>query len=83
MEITRLSTKGQIVIPDKLRRGYAVGSTFVVSKVHEMIVLKPVQGLSEKEKKEIKELKSIWDEIDSGKADAYSEKEFFTAMRKW
>jgi len=48
-----------------------------------MIVLKPIEGLSKEEEKEIKELKSIWNEIDSGKADVYSEKEFFKAMKEW
>jgi len=83
MEVTTLSTKGQIVIPEKLRRTYAAGSAFVVSKINEMIVLKPVKGLTDKEKMELKELKSIWNEIDSGKADKYSEKEFFSAMKQW
>jgi bifunctional DNA-binding transcriptional regulator/antitoxin component of YhaV-PrlF toxin-antitoxin module len=83
MEVTKLSTKGQIVIPEKLRRGYETGASFVVSKVNEMLILKPVTGLSDNEKKELKELNTIWNEIDSGKADKYSEKEFFEAMEKW
>ena len=83
MEITTLSTKGQIVIPEKLRRNYKTGSAFVVSKINEMIVLKPVSGLTEEEKEELKELKAIWKDIDSGNADKYSEKEFFDAMKQW
>jgi bifunctional DNA-binding transcriptional regulator/antitoxin component of YhaV-PrlF toxin-antitoxin module len=83
MEITKLSTKGQIVIPDNLRKGYEVGSSFIVSKINEMIVLKPILGLTKEEKKEIKELKLIWNEIDNGRADKYSEEEFFKAMKKW
>ena len=83
MEVTKLSTKGQIVIPEKLRKNYKSGSTFVVSKVNEMLVLKPVSGLTEKEKEEIKELKSIWKEIDEGKASKYTEKEFFEEMQQW
>ncbi len=83
MEVTTLSTKGQIVIPEKLRRSYKAGSSFVVSKIDEMIVLKPIKGLTDKEKQELKELKALWDEIDSGKAPSYSEKEFFKAMKKW
>lgn len=83
MDVTKLSTKGQVVIPEKLRRHYKAGSAFVVSKIDELLVLKPIKGLTKKEKEEVKELKSIWKEIDSGKADVYSEKEFFTAMKKW
>ncbi len=83
MEVTKLSTKGQVVIPENLRRGYKIGSSFLVSKVKEMIVLKPIQDLSEEEKKELIELNAIWNEIDKGKADTYSEEEFFKAMKQW
>jgi len=72
-----------VVIPENIRRGYDVGASFLVSKVDKMIVLKPVEGLSEKEKLELKELGSIWAEIDQGKAEEYSEKEFFKAMKEW
>ena len=83
MEVTTLSTKGQVVIPERLRRGFKIGSSFIVSKVNEMIVLKPIKDLTEEEKNELKELKTIWNEIDSGKADRYSEKDFFKAMQQW
>jgi len=75
-----MSTKGQIVIPEKFRRDLEVGSTFVVTKIDEMIVLKPISGLDQKEVEELKELNSIWNNID--KADKYSEKEFFNAMKQ-
>lgn len=83
MEVTTLSTKGQIIIPEKLRAGYDVGSSFLVSKIDELIVLKPIKDLSIEEKKEISQLNKIWKEIDSGKVETYSEKEFFKAMKKW
>ena len=51
MEITKLSTKGQIVIPENFRKNFEVGSSFVVSKINEMIVLKPIKGLTKKEEK--------------------------------
>ena len=83
MDITKLSTKGQIVIPEKLRRDFKPGNTFVVSKVGDLIVLKPVPVLSKEEQKEVKELEKIWKEIDSGNATSYSQEEFFDAMRQW
>lgn len=78
-----MSTKGQIVIPEKLRREFEVGSQFVVSKFGDMLVLKPVKGFTNRELKEIDELKRTWDEIDEGKSDSYAEDEFFEAMRQW
>ncbi|MFH1400679.1 MAG: AbrB/MazE/SpoVT family DNA-binding domain-containing protein [Nanoarchaeota archaeon] len=83
MDVTKLSTKGQIVIPEKIRKHYKVGASFIVSTINDVIVLKPIKGLSPAEQKELKEITSIWNEIDSGKADTYAEKEFFKAMKQW
>ena len=83
MEITKLSTKGQIVIPESLRKGLEVGTPFVVTKKGDIIVLKKVEGLNKEEMKEMKELDKIWKEIDSGKCESYTEKEFFKKMKEW
>lgn len=83
MEVTTLSTKGQIVIPKDIRKDFEQGSAFTVSKVDELIVLKPVKGITKKEIDELKELKESWKEIESGKAKSYSEKEFFKELKKW
>ena len=40
MEITKLSTKGQIVIPESIRRGLDVGSAFRIMRHGNLIVLK-------------------------------------------
>ncbi len=82
MEVTTLSTKGQIVIPEKIRKNYSSGNVFVVTKVGELIVLKPIKGLTEKEKKELKELNKIWSEIEKN-TEVYSEEEFFKELKKW
>ncbi len=83
MEITKLSTKGQIVIPEGLRKDFQVGTPFVVSRQDGLIILKEVNDLSEKEVEEIKELDKIWKEIDSGKCESYTEDEFFKKMKEW
>jgi len=83
MEVTKLSTKGQIVIPERMRRGIREGTAFVVSRHDDLIILKKVEGLTEEEEKEMKELDRIWKDIDDGKCTTYSEKEFFEQMQKW
>jgi len=83
MEITKLSTKGQIVIPENLREGINVGTPFTVSKKGDLIVLKKVEGLTEEEMEEMKELNEIWKEIDGGKCESYTTKEFFKKMKEW
>ncbi|MFH1326764.1 MAG: AbrB/MazE/SpoVT family DNA-binding domain-containing protein [archaeon] len=83
MEITKLSTKGQIVIPESLRKGLQIGTPFVVSRQEGLIVLKEVKDLTKEEMEEIKELDKIWKEIDSGKCESYTEDEFFKKMKEW
>jgi AbrB family looped-hinge helix DNA binding protein len=83
MDVTKLSTKGQIVIPEKLRKQYKEGSSFVVTQVNDLLILKPVLGLTPQEEKEMKELKATWNEFDNGKLEVHSEDEFIQEMNKW
>ncbi len=83
MEITKLSTKGQIVIPESLRSGFQEGSAFTVVRKGDLIVLKEVQGLTDKEVEEMQELDKIWKEIDSGKGVTLSQEDFFNQMKEW
>lgn len=83
MKITKLSTKGQIVIPEGLRKGIEVGTSFIVTRQDNLIILKKINGLTEQEKQEMKELDAIWNNIDEGNCESYSEKEFFDNFKKW
>ena len=46
-------------------------------------ILKKVEGLTEEEIKEMKELDTIWKDIDAGKCESYTEEEFFKKMKEW
>ena len=83
MEITKLSTKGQIVIPESLRRNIEVGTAFSITRSNDLIVLKKVEGLSDKEIEEMRELDKIWKDVDEGNCDTYSAEEFFKEMKEW
>ena len=83
MEITKLNTKGQIVIPESMRKDIEVGSAFRVMKKGNLIVLKGIEGFSKEEMEEMKELDKIWKEIDSGKCKSYTTEEFFKEMKEW
>lgn len=83
MEITKLSTKGQIVIPESMRKDLEVGSAFRVIKKGNLIVLKGIEGFSKEEMEEMKELDKIWKDIDSGKCKSYTTEEFFKEMKEW
>lgn len=83
MEITKLSTKGQVVIPEKVRGDLEVGTSFVVSRRKNLIILKRLEGLTEEEKREMKELEKIWKDIDEGKGKTLSIEEFRKEMASW
>ena len=83
MEITKLSTKGQIVIPEEIRKGLKSGTAFIVSKQNDLIVLKKISDLTKREIEEIKELDKIWGDIDTGKGKTTNIEEFLDAMKKW
>jgi AbrB family looped-hinge helix DNA binding protein len=83
MEITKLSTKGQIVIPEKARDGMEVGTAFSVTRKDDLIILKKFEGLTEEEKKEVEELNKIWKEIDEGKGITRTKEEFLKEMNAW
>ena len=83
MEITKLSTKGQIVIPEEIRKGLKSGTAFIVSKQNDLIVLKKISDLTKREIEEIKELDKIWRDIDAGKGKTTNIEEFLDVMKKW
>ncbi len=83
MEITKLSTKGQIVIPEEIREGINVGTPFIVTKKDNLIILKIVGGLTKEEIDEMKELDKIWKEIDAGKGITLNKEKFLKEMNAW
>tara|TARA_Y100000034_G_scaffold110028_1_gene141818 strand:- start:397 stop:648 length:252 start_codon:yes stop_codon:yes gene_type:complete len=83
MELTKLSTKGQVVIPEASRKDLEIGTAFVVTRKEDLIILKKVAGLTKEEMKELEELDKIWKDIATGACESYSEEEFFEQMKKW
>ncbi len=72
MKIVRLSVKGQIVIPARIRKelGLSAGDKLLVEQKHESVILKPTTKLSslrgiDKSKvasEEVDKLREEWDE---------------------
>ncbi len=83
MEITKLSSRGQVVIPDSIRSNMSIGTPFIVSRHGKLIILKEVEGLNSEEIKEAKEINKIWGAIDDGKAVTLSTKDFLSEMESW
>ena len=83
MEITKLSTKGQIVIPESARKDLEIGTAFTVVRKGDLIILKEIEGLRKEEIKEMEELNKIWKEIEEGKGITMGKEEFFKEMESW
>ena len=83
METTKMSTKGQIVVPENLRKGFSPGDAFSVARLDDLIVLKKVEGLTAEERAEMEELEEIWKDIEAGNCETYSLQEFFKKMKEW
>ncbi|MBU4116151.1 MAG: AbrB/MazE/SpoVT family DNA-binding domain-containing protein [Nanoarchaeota archaeon] len=83
METTKLSTKGQIVIPENIRSGIEIGTSFTIIRQNDLIVLKKIKGLDKKEEKEVKELNKIWKDIDEGKGVTLQKEKFLKEMNAW
>jgi AbrB family looped-hinge helix DNA binding protein len=87
IELTRASSKGQIVIPKRIRKKLNMksGSLFIVTERDKMIVLKKLdeQGIDRKDIKTLKLVEDAWKDLGEGRYKIYSKKEFFKEFSKW
>ncbi len=86
IELTRVSSKGQVVIPFDIRKriGLKDGETLAVSTKDNLIVLKKIDDpITEDDIKTFNEIKEAWQEIDSGKAKKMNHKDFLKEISKW
>lgn len=85
-ELTKASSKGQIVIPNIVRRklGIKRGSVFAVSAMKGMIVLKKLEtGIKPEDLRTLKVIEEAWQDIERGRYKIYPKKAFFKEFKKW
>jgi len=85
-ELTKASSKGQIVIPGVVRKklGIKRGSVFAVSAIKDMIVLKKLEtGMKPEDLRTLKLIEEAWRDIEEGRYKVYSKKAFFKEFEKW
>jgi len=86
IELTKISSKGQVVIPQEIREklGLTEGETLVVSVKDGLIVLKKIEGaLTEDDLNTLIEIKDAWQEIESGKCKKMKSDEVLREISKW
>ena len=84
--ITKMSSKGQIVLPVEMRKGFNIGDQFLIFKDKNRIVLKHQEEM-DKELKEDLEFARLteeaWQKYKRGEFITMSDKNFFKEFKKW
>jgi AbrB family looped-hinge helix DNA binding protein len=86
IELTKISSKGQVVIPQDIRRkmGLNDGETLAVSTQDGLVVLKKIKDpLEEDDLKTLAEIKEAWKEIAEGKYRKMKSEDFLKEISKW
>ncbi|MDV3292732.1 MAG: AbrB/MazE/SpoVT family DNA-binding domain-containing protein [Nitrososphaerales archaeon] len=86
MEFTKASSKGQVVIPTKIRKRLDIkeGSVFAVAAEKDMIVLKKVEsGLSAEDLRSLRLVEEAWRDIAEGRYSVRSKEAFFKELKEW
>ncbi len=82
--ITKVSTKGQIVIPSSLRDDVEAGDEFLMIKDNGRIILKSMKSLASSVRDDLafaKEVEKAWQEYDKGKFVKKSKESFLRELR--
>ncbi|MDA4125977.1 MAG: AbrB/MazE/SpoVT family DNA-binding domain-containing protein [Thaumarchaeota archaeon] len=86
IELTRASSKGQVVIPTKIRRRFNIkeGSVLAVAARDGVIVLKKIEsGLSAGDLKSLRLVEEAWKDIEEGRYSVRSKEAFFKELKEW
>ena len=85
-ELTKASSKGQIVIPTDIRKKLKIkeGSVFAISAKKNILVLKKLEtGMKPEDLRTLKLLEEAWEDIEKGRYKVYSKEAFFKEFKKW
>jgi len=85
-QLTKISSKGQIVIPTDLRKKLDIkeGTYFAVSAKKDMLVLKKLDTkMKAEDLRTLKLLEEAWDDIAKGRYKVATVGNFFKEMAKW
>jgi len=84
IDITKMSSKGQIVIPQEMRDGFAEGDKIVVIRSQDQIILKKADKFDKQIEEDLivaKRVEAAWKEIEEGKFKKMSAENFLNEIR--
>lgn len=86
MEIAKVSSKGQLVIPQRIREKLKVreGSMFAVASCDNTLVLKKIENpLTKEDIRTMRLVDEAWKDIEEGRYKVATLEEFEKQARKW
>ena len=86
MAITKMSSKGQVVIPSEMRRNIKEGEKLLIIKNNDQLIMKKAIDLDKNLKEDLefaRRTKEAWKEYEQGKFTSSSVKEFLRELKKW
>jgi len=86
ISITKISSKGQVVIPQEMRKNLKEGDKLVVIKNDGQIILKKMEDFDRNLEEDLefaRRTEIAWKEIESGKGIEMTFDEFIKEMKKW
>ena len=86
MAVTRMSSKGQIVIPSEMRMDSGEGTEFLILKDEDVIILKRAEKVSEQMKEDLefaRRTEQAWKQIEKGDGIEMEFDDFIEKMKKW
>lgn len=84
IDITKMSSKGQVVIPQELRKDFNEGDKIVVIRNNDQIILKKSDKFDKQIEEDIivaKRVEEAWREIEQGKFKRMSGEDFLKEIR--
>ena len=86
IDITKMSSKGQVVIPQELREGINEGDKLVVIRNADQIILKKADKFDKNLKEDLeaaKEVEKAWKDIEEGRFKKMSSDDFLKEIRSF
>lgn len=84
MDITRMSSKGQVVIPQELREDFSEGDKIVVIRINDQIILKRADKFDKQLEEDLlvaRRVAAAWKEVDGGKSKKMSRENFLNELQ--
>jgi AbrB family looped-hinge helix DNA binding protein len=84
--VTKMSSKGQVVIPAEMRKGIKKGEQIIIIKAGDQIIMEKVSKLTKKLKEDLifaKRTEEAWKRYDKGEFVEMDFDEFMKEVKKW